>query len=100
MNSMKPLESVNVMGVDYAIEYVDVANKENPAYGEVDFFKSVIKIDKTLTKDMKEVTLIHELLHCICLGLGMYDISENEAKIQSLATALHDVWKCNFATEV
>ncbi len=99
MSDMEKLESVNVMGVDYAIEYVDVVNKINPEYGEVDLLGSVIRIDKNLSNDMRQVTLIHELLHCICLGLGLYDITENETTIQSLATALHDVWKCNFTAE-
>ena len=94
---VKELDEINIMGVDYDIQYVDVVNKENPEYGEVNFFNSVIKIDNSLSDDMKQVTLIHEIIHCICLGLGLYEISENEIIVQSLSTALYDVWKTNFA---
>ena len=97
---MNELNTITVMGVDYDIEYVDVVNKEEPRFGEVDFFNSVIKIDNSLSEDMKQVTLIHEIIHCICLGLGFYEISEDETIVQSLSTALYDVWKSNFAEAV
>ena len=91
------LDKVTVMGVEYAIEYVDVVDKENPRFGQVNFFESKIKIDNSLSDDMRKQTLIHEILHCVCQGLGLYDLGENENAIQSIATALYDISKSNQA---
>lgn len=43
------LDKISVMGMEYAIEYVDVVDKENPRFGQVNFFESKIKIDKSLS---------------------------------------------------
>ena len=91
------LEKITVMGIEYTVEYVEVVNKEEPRFGQVDFFESRIQIDRSLSEDMKKQTLLHEILHCICQGLGLYDIGENENAIQSMATALYDVSKSNKA---
>ena len=90
-------KTISILGIDYNIEYVEVVNKEEPRFGQVDFFESKIRIDKSLSEDMKKQTLLHEILHCICQGLGLYDIGENENAIQSMATALYDVSKSNKA---
>ena len=90
-------DSVSILGVVYKIEYVEVVNKEDPRFGQTDFFNSVIKIDSSLSDDMKKQTLIHEIMHCICWALGLYDIGENENAIQSIASALYDISKDNQA---
>lgn len=91
------LDKISVMGMEYAIEYVDVVDKENPRFGQVNFFESKIKIDKSLSEDRKKQTLIHEILHCVCQELGLYDLNDNENAIQSIATALYDISKNNQA---
>lgn len=91
------IDSITVMGVEFKIEYVDVVSKEAPTLGQVDYFTNTITIDKSLSDDMKRVTLLHELLHCVCWLLGLYELSENETTIQGLSSALYDVWKNNRA---
>ena len=91
------IDSITVMGVEYKIEYVDVVSKEEPMFGQVDYFTNTITIDKSLTDDAKRVTLIHELMHCICWSLGLYELGENETVIQSISSVLYDFWKNNRA---
>ena len=38
---------------------------------------------------------MHEIIHAVCDLQGLYDIGEDENKVQSLATALHQVFKDN-----
>lgn len=90
-------DSITILGINYKIEYVEVVNKEEPRFGQTEFFNSVIKIDRNLSPDMKKQTLLHEIMHCICWSLGLYDIGENENAIQSIASALYDISKNNQA---
>lgn len=82
-----------IFGVTYDIQKVEVVNKFNPAHGEIDFINCIIKIDKNLPTDLKNQTLLHECLHGIFDLLGYYEDSENEQKVQSIATALHLLFK-------
>ena len=51
-----------------------------------------IRIDKNLPQSAKEQTLMHEILHAVFDLLGLYELNEDENKVQSIATALHHVF--------
>lgn len=86
-------KSVDIMGLIYSVEEVDIVNKFFPRNGEIDFQSQIIKIDKGLTEDRKAVVLIHEVLHGELEALGLSEISDNENMVQSLAIALYHTIK-------
>ena len=69
-----------------------MVNKFEPRKGEVNFVECVIRIDKSLPLQLKRQVLMHEVLHAIFDLLGMGDLCQDENKVQSIATALHQVF--------
>lgn len=88
-------QNVNILGINFEVLEVEVVNKEIPRKGEIDFLKNVIKVDESMPADSKEQVLIHEILHGILDLLGLDEINENEYAVQSIATAIHHVFKSN-----
>jgi Zn-dependent peptidase ImmA (M78 family) len=83
---------INIMGVIFTVMEVDVVNKTEPRKGEIDYLTNEIRIDKNMPKSSKEQTLMHEIMHAVFDLLGMDELAEDEAKVQSIATALHQVF--------
>lgn len=81
-------DKVRIVGIDYKVEYVEVVNKSELRYGEIDFMNCVIRIDKTVPEAVQKQTLIHEILHGLCSALGFSELNENENAIHSLASEL------------
>ena len=86
-------ETVSIMGIPYTVKLVDVVDKNQLCFGEIDYFACEIRIDKTLTPEMQKVTLLHEILHGCCNLLGLNDVNENESAIQGLASGLYSALK-------
>jgi hypothetical protein len=52
-------------------------------------------IDSSLSDEMKQQVLLHEIIHCVFQLLGMHDEHNDERLVQSLAGVLHQVLKDN-----
>lgn len=87
--------TLNILGVGFDVVEVPAISRDEFVKGQIDFVKNEIKIDEALTKESHDQTLMHEIIHAICDLQGLYDIGEDENKVQSLATALHQVFKDN-----
>ncbi|MCL6611027.1 MAG: ImmA/IrrE family metallo-endopeptidase [Peptococcaceae bacterium] len=85
------LQTVKILGVTYKVEEVPCVSKEALRMGQVDHIRKVISIDSALTEQGKQVTLMHEILHCILHSLGYYDEHDNETFVQGMASALYQV---------
>ncbi len=83
------IRELNILGVTYKVIELDVVDKREFKFGEIDFIANEIKIDKSLPKTLKEQTMMHEILHAVFQLLGM---DKEESEVQSLATALHQVF--------
>lgn len=68
---------------------------DKEAYGEINYIKQTIQIDKSLLKDKQEEVLIHEIIHGILEVQGFVEENENEHLIQCLANGLYQVLKSN-----
>lgn len=84
--------TIEILGVTYTISEVDTVNKTNPRRGEINYLSNEIKIDKNMPMSLKNQVLMHEILHAVFDLLGLDDLSEDEEKVQSIATALHQVF--------
>lgn len=69
---MRPLKSVRVGPVRYAIQYVDGL----PDMGECDEMAATIRVREGLAPDTERVTLMHEVLHAALFALGHRKHSE------------------------
>jgi len=89
------IKEINILGVTYTVEEVDTVNKTRPRRGEINYLTNEIKIDKNMPASLKEQVLMHEILHAVFDLIGLDKLSEDEKKVQSIATALHHVFSSN-----
>ena len=88
-------KTVRILGLDYEIEEVECVSKEELRRGEINFLTNQIRIDRNMPEDLKKQALIHEMMHAIFDLLGFEDLCTDENKVQSIATALHQVIRDN-----
>ena len=83
-------KQVKVGGLTYDIRLVDepMENGEEPA--AVFFHKQEIRIKNNLTQGMKELCLIHELMHIVFYHVGYYPDNDEEV-IDRLSKTLYQV---------
>ena len=55
--------------------------------------QAIIKLRKTLKKELKEHTFLHEATHAILESLGYVELSEDEKFVDAFSNALYQVIK-------
>ncbi len=86
------IEEINILGVIYQVNEVDVVDKEELCKGKINYMTNEIRIDRGLVQSAKEQTLMHEILHAMFDLLGLDELNADENKVQGIATALHHVF--------
>ena len=86
--TLKVTDDVKIAGVTYTINLCKDLISEEECFGKADFGHSRIKLDEGMSSEMKNATLLHEIIEVIN--------SENSLKlkhqqIQCLATQLYQV---------
>ncbi|KWT87645.1 MAG: hypothetical protein H7843_15775 [Nitrospirota bacterium] len=78
-------------GLEYRVELVDPSfSKEQ--LGQIDLIKGIIKINKEITRERQESTLLHEIIEAIN---DQYQFQLEHEKIQGLEATLYQVLKDN-----
>ena len=96
---MKYPDKVNILGIEYSIEYVDKPSevdiyKRVSLWGQIDFWTHSIRIyDNSLSKEHIWNTIIHEVIHGIAeaLNLKVINAQAQHDELDILALALTDV---------
>lgn len=83
---------LNILGVIYTVEEVGVVNETELRRGEINFLTNAIRINEKMPDSLKEQVLMHEVLHATFDLLGFSELAEDEEKVQSIATALHQIF--------
>ncbi len=86
------IREINILGVVYQVNEVDVVDKEDLCKGKINYLTNEIRIDKGLVQSAKEQTLMHEILHAVFDLLGLDELNADESKVQGIATALHQIF--------
>ncbi len=86
---------INILGVPYQVEEVEHIPNTINTIGEIQFLEQKILLKKSLPKELKEQTLLHEIVHGIFQGIGEDELGSNERLVQSIATSLHQLFKSN-----
>lgn len=89
------LKEVKILGCTYRVREVPVVSKAEFDKARIDYLTGEIVLDETMSEDIKEVALMHEIVHAICDLQGMSEIGTDECKVQSLAVAFRQVIKEN-----
>lgn len=77
------IKRINILGVVYEIEEVEVVNKCEPRRGEINYLTCKIKLDKNMPLTLKEQVLTHEILHAVFDLLGLDKLAEDEKRCRA-----------------
>jgi len=80
--------TVNICGLPYTVVEKEDSFNQDLHFGDVDYLKCEIQINKDLTDIGKKETLCHEIVHAILLHIGRNDLSQDETLVQSLGNAI------------
>ena len=86
---------IKILSQIFEVEEMHYAEKEELYFGEIEFDRNRILISKDISKERKEVTLLHEILLSVFQQLGFKKENDNEHLICSLSEALIMVIKDN-----
>lgn len=86
--------TIKICGILYKIiECGDCFNAEATHFGQVDFLKAEIRINKDMAEAVKQEALAHEIVHAILVHIGRSDLSEDEVFVQAFANAINQTFK-------
>ena len=81
---------VYICGHSYeVVEVEDTFDVDSTHFGQIDYKKEVIYINKNMTAEMKEETIIHEMVHGMLFHIGQDEKSQDEQFVQALANAIY-----------
>ena len=86
---------VEILGVDYEIKELDIIDENPNVLGQIVYQKQEIQIKKSLLKDMKNSTIIHEIVHGILFHSGKQELNEKEDLVESISSSIYQVLKSN-----
>lgn len=86
---------VEILGVDYEIKELDIIDENPNVLGQIVYQKQEIQIKKSLLKDMKNSTIIHEIVHGILFHSGKQELNEKEDLVESVSSSIYQVLKSN-----
>ena len=86
---------VEILGVNYEIKELEIIDENPNVLGQIIYQKQEIQIKKSLLKDMKNSTIIHEIVHGILFHSGKQELNEKEDLVESLSSSIYQVLKSN-----
>ena len=91
---MQAIGNVKIGFKNYKIEPL-VQLFQGEIYGACSYSEEFLKICGKLPQHDRNLTLIHELLHCICKRFAITDLNQDEQTLDLLATGLYEAIKDN-----
>ena len=80
---------MKICGVNYeVVETEDMFDSDATHFGQVDFKRGKIILNKDMSDDVKAETLVHEVTHAILVYIGRQDLTEEEPFVQALGNAI------------
>ena len=86
---------IDVLGLDFEVIETPVIEHGSNEIGRVDHIKQKIYLLDSLTKEIKKVVLVHEILHSIFEQLGFNEEHDNEHLIDCLAKSIIQIFSKN-----
>ena len=62
-------------------------------FGQIEYSKCEIRINKDMPEEMQMQTLVHEMLHGMLVLIGQNELSQDEQVVQSLSMAINQSFK-------
>lgn len=84
------MANIDILGIRYEIKEIDF--ETNPGgMGRWNEMLNTFYINKTLNQDQRDLTLWHEVTHCLLHALGENELSRNEDFVEKLSRGLFNI---------
>ena len=80
---------VNICGIPHTIIECEDHFNVDYHFGQIEFGKCEIRINKDASDEIKKETIFHEMVHGILVHLGYNAYSNDEQFVQALGNALY-----------
>jgi len=80
---------VNICGIKHEIVEHEDAFNIDAHFGQIDYMKCIIKVNKDMHADAKRETICHEMVHGMLVHLGYTEQAQDETFVQALANAIY-----------
>lgn len=85
------IDKLKILSTEYKVEEVEQIDKYERLLGQISYVEQIIKLDKNISENLKEETLIHEILYGVLEKLGYNDLNNDEQKVHSIASTMYCV---------
>ena len=85
-------KSINICGVPHSVVLCEDNFTIDSHFGEIDYIKAQIKLNRAMPEPMQMQALCHEWLHGALVALGFNDETGNEQFVQALASAINQTF--------
>lgn len=93
MGNTLQYDYVTICGIPYKIIPTEDLFNIDTHFGQINYTKCEIRINKNLKGEALSETLTHEILHGILLHLGYTEQMANEQFVQAVANAINQTFK-------
>lgn len=80
---------VNICGVPHVVLEKEDNFDTDSHFGQINYSKAEISINKDMPNALKQETLCHEMLHGMLIHIGRQDLSNDETFVQALGNAIY-----------
>lgn len=81
---------INICGIPHEIKEVEDRFDVDCHFGQINYKKAEILINKDSTDEIKEETICHEVLHGILVHLGYGEQANDEQFVQAVGNAIYN----------
>lgn len=80
---------VNICGVTHTVKECEDKFDVDTHFGQIDYKKCEILVNKDLSEENKTETICHEMVHGIFVHLGYNNLANDEQLVQALGNAIY-----------
>ena len=80
---------VNICGVPHIVKECEDKFDADAHFGQIDYKKCEILVNKDLSEESKTETICHEMVHGIFIHLGYNNLANDEQLVQALGNAIY-----------
>ena len=90
---------VNICGLPHKVIEKEDSFDIDCHFGQIDYKKCEIKINKDMTEEVKKETICHEIVHGILVHLGYNNLANDEQFVQAMGNAINQSFNIKFVSD-
>jgi ssRNA-specific RNase YbeY (16S rRNA maturation enzyme) len=91
---------VNICGLPHLIVFKEDTFNIDTHFGQIDYARCLINVNKDLSEESKKETICHEMVHGMLVHIGYDDLAQDEQFVQALGNAIYQGFDIKYIREV